>query len=162
VTLTATGPEPSTVVINVGGRVTFINNDVRGHDMVSDPELRHDECPPLNRVGFLAPGQSRQSGLFEGGAELWVSRPSATDSVHRTHRRALVSDKGGRSGATPSSTSTSAPEPLQGRRLREAPEHFEGREGHADELNGIAASKYGMIDGKNRPLDLAICCLVTT
>jgi hypothetical protein len=65
VTLTPTGPEPSSIVINVGGRVTFVNNDVRAHDMVSDPDLRHDECPVLNRVGFLAPGQSRQSGVFE-------------------------------------------------------------------------------------------------
>lgn len=65
VTLTPTGPEPPTVVINVGGRVTFVNGDVRAHDMVSDPDLRHDECPVLNRVGFLAPGQSRQSGVFE-------------------------------------------------------------------------------------------------
>jgi plastocyanin len=65
ITLTATGPQPESVIINVGGRVTFLNNDVRAHDMVSDPDLRHDECPPLNRVGFLSPGQRRESGVFE-------------------------------------------------------------------------------------------------
>ena len=65
VTLTAAGAEPSFVVINVGGRVTFVSNDARAHDMVSDPDLRHDECPVINRVGFLAPGQRRETGVFE-------------------------------------------------------------------------------------------------
>jgi plastocyanin len=65
VTLTADGAEPASVIINVGGRVTFVNNDVRPHEIVSDPYLRHDECPPINRVGFLVPGQQRESSVFE-------------------------------------------------------------------------------------------------
>ena len=65
VTLTTDGPQPSFVTINVGGRVTFVNRDTRPHEIVSDPYLRHEECPPLNRVGFLAPGQERESAVFE-------------------------------------------------------------------------------------------------
>jgi hypothetical protein len=33
--------------------------------MVSNPEQRHDECPPINRVGFLSPGQRGETGVFE-------------------------------------------------------------------------------------------------
>ena len=65
ITLTPNGPEPSSVVINVGGRVTIVNSDQRAHEMVSDPEDRHDECPAINRIGFLAPGQKGDSGVFE-------------------------------------------------------------------------------------------------
>jgi hypothetical protein len=66
VRLTPTGPEPPLVTINVGGRVAFVNADTRPHEIVSDPYLRHEECPPINRVGFLAPGGERESAVFEG------------------------------------------------------------------------------------------------
>lgn len=66
VRLTPTGPEPPSATINVGGRVTFVNADARPHEIVSDPYLRHEECPPLNRVGFLVPGAERESAVFEG------------------------------------------------------------------------------------------------
>ena len=65
VTLTSDGPHPPSVIINVGGRVTFVNRDTRSHEIVSDPYLRHEDCPPINRVGFLAPGQERESAIFE-------------------------------------------------------------------------------------------------
>ncbi len=53
---------PSTVTITQGGRVTFVNNDSRSHDMSSDPHPSHEDCPPLEQVGFLSPGQSKTSG----------------------------------------------------------------------------------------------------
>jgi hypothetical protein len=65
VTLTADGPQPPSVTINVGGRVLFVNSDTRAHEIVSDPYLRHEDCPPINRVGFLSPGQERESAIFE-------------------------------------------------------------------------------------------------
>jgi plastocyanin len=65
VTLTSEGPNPASVIINVGGRVTFVNRDVRPHEIVSDPYLRHDDCPAINRVGFLVPGQQAATGIFE-------------------------------------------------------------------------------------------------
>jgi plastocyanin len=53
---------PSTVTIAVGGRVTFVNNHNVNHDMSSDPHPSHEDCPPIDQVGFLTPGQSRTSG----------------------------------------------------------------------------------------------------
>jgi hypothetical protein len=44
--------------------VTFVNNHSRPHDMSSDPHPEHTDCPPLDQVGFLTPGQSRTSGNF--------------------------------------------------------------------------------------------------
>jgi len=55
---------PSSVTINRGGRVTFVNNHNRAHDMSSDPHPEHTDCPPMAQVGFLSTGQSRTSGNF--------------------------------------------------------------------------------------------------
>ena len=55
---------PSTVTITRGGRVTFVNNHTRPHDMNSDPHPEHTDCPELAAVGFLSPGQSRTSSNF--------------------------------------------------------------------------------------------------
>ena len=55
---------PATVTIAVGGRVTFVNNHNRNHDMASDPHPSHQDCPPMDQVGFLTPGQSKTSGNF--------------------------------------------------------------------------------------------------
>jgi plastocyanin len=52
---------PRTLTVPPGTRVTFVNNDTRVHDMASDPHPAHTDCPELNQVGFLSPGQSRQS-----------------------------------------------------------------------------------------------------
>jgi plastocyanin len=65
ITISSSGTvSPSTVTIRQGGRVTFVNNDTRGHDMQSDPHPSHTDCPPMDQVGFLAAGQSRTSGNF--------------------------------------------------------------------------------------------------
>ena len=53
---------PQTLTVPRGSQVTFINNDSREHEMSSDPHPEHTNCPELNQVGHLAPGQSRQSG----------------------------------------------------------------------------------------------------
>jgi hypothetical protein len=52
------------VTIAAGGRVTFVNNDTRPHDMSSNPHPEHTDCPPMSDVGFLSPGQSRTSANF--------------------------------------------------------------------------------------------------
>jgi hypothetical protein len=53
---------PQTLTIALGGQLTIINNDSTTHDMDSDPHPEHTECPALNQIGFLNPGQSRTSG----------------------------------------------------------------------------------------------------
>ncbi len=62
ITITSAGASPQTVTIAAGGRVTFVNNDTRSHDMSSDPHPTHTDCSAVNQVGFLTPGQSRETG----------------------------------------------------------------------------------------------------
>jgi hypothetical protein len=62
VTITSAGASPKAIEIPVGGRLTIINNDAVSHDMGSDPHPSHEDCPPLNDIGFLNPGQQRTSG----------------------------------------------------------------------------------------------------
>jgi plastocyanin len=64
ITITSSGVSPRTVTISVGSSVTFVNNDTRAHDMASDPHPVHTECPAINAVGFLQPGQSRTTGTL--------------------------------------------------------------------------------------------------
>jgi plastocyanin len=62
VTITAAGANPRNISIAQGARVLFVNNDSRSHNMTSDPHPEHDDCPPINQVGFLKPGESRETG----------------------------------------------------------------------------------------------------
>ena len=56
------GVSPQRITVSPGTRVTFVNNDSRQHEMNSDPHPTHGDCPPIDDVGFLAPGQSKQTG----------------------------------------------------------------------------------------------------
>jgi hypothetical protein len=47
-----------------GSRVTFLNNDTRSHNIQSNPHPIHTDCPEINQVGFLNPGQSGQTGIL--------------------------------------------------------------------------------------------------
>ena len=62
ITVTAAGVSPQQIQIQAGGRVLFVNNDDVVHDMSSDNHPSHLECPELNQVGSLSPGQSRETG----------------------------------------------------------------------------------------------------
>jgi plastocyanin len=62
ITITSTGVSPKNLTVTRGAQVTFVNNDTRPHEMYSDPHPDHTDCPELNQVGHLEPGQSRQSG----------------------------------------------------------------------------------------------------
>jgi hypothetical protein len=53
---------PQTITIALGGQLTIINNDSNVHEMDSDPHPEHTDCPALNQIDFLNPGQSRSSG----------------------------------------------------------------------------------------------------
>ncbi len=65
ITINASGVvEPKQLEIQVGSRVIFVNNDRVPHEMSSDPHPSHEICPPINEVSALAPGQSRQTGVF--------------------------------------------------------------------------------------------------
>ena len=53
---------PSEITVPAGSRVLFINNHSRGHNMTSDPHPEHDDCPAINQIGLLQPGQRRETG----------------------------------------------------------------------------------------------------
>ncbi len=62
ITITAAGVSPNNIDVALGARVLFINNDSRSHNMTSDPHPDHTDCPAINSVGFLQPGQQVQTG----------------------------------------------------------------------------------------------------
>jgi hypothetical protein len=62
ITITSTGVNPQRITVPLGSRVTFINNDSRQHEMNSDPHPTHGDCPAIDDVGFLAPGQTKLTG----------------------------------------------------------------------------------------------------
>ena len=53
---------PSAITVARGSQVTILNSDSKVHEMDSDPHPEHTDCPELNQIDFLNPGQSRQSG----------------------------------------------------------------------------------------------------
>ena len=52
---------PSELVVSPGARVLFINNHSQRHHMSSDPHPDHLDCPAIDPVGVLAPGQRRET-----------------------------------------------------------------------------------------------------
>jgi plastocyanin len=64
ITITAAGMSPLDITISVGQRVTFVNNDVRPHDVVGGVDPATPECPEILQAGFLSPGQRRDTGVF--------------------------------------------------------------------------------------------------
>lgn len=64
ITITPAGNSPKAVVIAAGARVRLVNNDVRPHDLESDPHPTHTDCPEANGAGLLVPGGSGMTGAF--------------------------------------------------------------------------------------------------
>jgi plastocyanin len=62
ITITSAGVSPSEITVQQGARVLFVNNDGRRHDMTSDEHPDHFDCPVINQVGLLLPGQQRETG----------------------------------------------------------------------------------------------------
>jgi plastocyanin len=61
VVITPEGVVPKTLTVAPGSQVTFVNNDSQHHNMYSNPHPEHTDCPEFDSVGFLAPGQRRQT-----------------------------------------------------------------------------------------------------
>ena len=62
ITITSGGVSPTVLVVRQGQRVLFVNNDSVAHEMASDLHPTHERWPAMNQVGYLAPGQSRETG----------------------------------------------------------------------------------------------------
>jgi plastocyanin len=55
---------PSSVTITVGQSVTFVNNNTRTHELASDPHPAHTNCPSINALAMLGPGQTKLTNSF--------------------------------------------------------------------------------------------------
>jgi hypothetical protein len=53
------------VRIDVRQQVRFVNQDSRAHQPQSNPHLQHTDCPAINSVGVIQPGESRMTGTFD-------------------------------------------------------------------------------------------------
>jgi plastocyanin len=62
ITITSSGANPRQLTVPPGTRVLFTNNDTRAHQMTSDPHPEHTDCPEINQVGNLVPGQTKETG----------------------------------------------------------------------------------------------------
>jgi len=64
ITIGPAGVSPAEVRIRRLNGVRFVNNDVRPHAIASDPFQTHTDCPAINNVGFLNPGDSSSTRTF--------------------------------------------------------------------------------------------------
>lgn len=65
ITIRADGTvDPRELRISIQGTVRFVNQDTRPHQPQSNPHLAHTDCPAINRVGVLQPGESRTTDAF--------------------------------------------------------------------------------------------------
>jgi plastocyanin len=55
---------PSQVTINVGQGVSFTNSSNRTRNLFSDPHGPHSDCPAMNNINLLAPGQTKVTSAF--------------------------------------------------------------------------------------------------
>ena len=53
---------PKQLTVSQGTRVLFVNNDTVVRQMYSDPHPEHTDCPEINNVGFLNPGETKETG----------------------------------------------------------------------------------------------------
>jgi plastocyanin len=66
ITIRADGSvDPKELRVDVQGQVRFTNQDSRAHQPQSNPHLVHTDCPAINNVGVLQPGESRMTGTFD-------------------------------------------------------------------------------------------------
>ena len=61
INISANGLDNSTPSIALGERLRITNNGTRTRQMLSTPHGAHTDCPALNAIGALAPGQSGTS-----------------------------------------------------------------------------------------------------
>lgn len=65
VTIRAGGTvDPKEVRVDIGQSVRFVNEDSRAHQIQSNPHGAHTDCPSINSVTTLQPGESRTTGAF--------------------------------------------------------------------------------------------------
>ena len=61
INLSANGLDNTQPSVGLGERLRVTNNDTRTHQFMTTPHNVHTDCPALNAIGSLAPGQSGTS-----------------------------------------------------------------------------------------------------
>jgi hypothetical protein len=61
INLSANGVDNAQPSVALGERLRVTNNDTRAHQFMTTPHNVHTDCPALNTIGSLAPGQSGTS-----------------------------------------------------------------------------------------------------
>ena len=64
ITITDAGVSPTELRISVDQQVLIVNNGASIHQLQSNPNPAHSDCPPMNTPGTLNPGQSGLTGTF--------------------------------------------------------------------------------------------------
>ncbi len=64
ITITDTGVSPDLVDISAGQRVEFVNAGSRMFQVFTTPHTLHTDCPPINEVSELQPGQRKMTGAL--------------------------------------------------------------------------------------------------
>jgi hypothetical protein len=80
ISVTATGFKPKDTVVAIGGHAVFQNIDDRLHSVASNPLTTHADCPAINDVGALVPGQSKSTGPFTDAKICGYHDPSSEGS----------------------------------------------------------------------------------
>src|SRR5258707_782122 len=62
ITITSSGVSPKQLTVSQGTRVLFTDNDTRTREMTSDPHPEHTDCIEINNIGFISPGQTKETG----------------------------------------------------------------------------------------------------
>ena len=90
--MTSSGVSPKQLTVAQGTRVLFTDNDTRTREMTSDPHPEHTDCPEINNVGFISPGQTKETGNLNTDQDLRLPRPreSGRRPVPRDHHHPLV------------------------------------------------------------------------
>lgn len=64
VTITGSGMSTHAVDLAAGGTLTVVNNDSVQHQIASNPHPVHTDCPAINMLGVLQPGEMRATGAL--------------------------------------------------------------------------------------------------
>lgn len=62
ITISSSGVTPMQITVSQGTRVRFTNADSLTHEMTSDPHPEHTDCVEINAIGFISPGQTKETG----------------------------------------------------------------------------------------------------
>ena len=62
ITISSSGVSPKQLTVSPGTRVLFTNSDSRTREMNSDPHPEHTDCIEINNIGFISPGQTKETG----------------------------------------------------------------------------------------------------